>query len=143
MGKYLIKFNDDYADEFDVNEAEIVLAAELALIKQYLAVEEIKAARETDERNGDGCQEEHLRLWYDDFSFCYCFGTNEQLEYEGLYGMKRIWRNLKITPITDAEIAVVKKFGLINDCGFVTTLLEAAVEYDFDIHRRENEELDA
>ena len=142
MSKYLIKFDDNYADEFDISEAAIVNSLELTIIKQYLAVEEIKAAREVDERNGNDYQEEHLRSWFDDFSFCYSFGSNEQLEYEGFGGMERIWKSMKITPITDEEIAIVRKFNLIDKYGFVNTLLEAAAEYDFDIHRRENEELD-
>ena len=143
MNKYLVRFSDCYADEFDVNEAAIITAEQLRVIRRYLAVDELKYAREVDERNGDDYQEEQLFSWFDDFRFCYSFGTNEELEYERLSGMEEIWDCLKIIPITDAEIAVVKKFDLVEDggYGFIAQLLREANKYVSD--SVENEKVNA
>lgn len=96
--KYLLKYEDCYADEFNVNELFLITEEEKSMIENGL----------NEKRNSK-------------FYFLYGFGTNEEIEY---YSVEELEEAIKIFEITDREIKVLEKFDAITEGYFVENLLE-------------------
>lgn len=94
----LVKFSDNWADEMDLEGFEVVTR------KQYddFVAEKLKSPSEDDDD-------------YEGGSFCRCFGTNEENEYDSFQAY--LDETVKIVEITESEAAVLTKF-FPNGSGF-------------------------
>lgn len=121
---YLASFNDNWADEIDIHEADLITEDEYQALRKYLKVDEMKAYEE------ESCSDWELGELDNYFtSFCYgiFIGTNESIEYGGLGGVKALWEAFEFSPITEDEAAVVRKFNLVGNSHIISGLIDEAM----------------
>lgn len=104
--KTLITFNDNWADEMDINSHLICNEKEEEMVERIK-----KAAKENLCATG---------------SMYVSFGSNEDNKYKNAY---ELWNSLKIHSITDEEAAVIKKyFGASDGAADISYILECIIE---------------
>lgn len=151
--KYIVKYVDNYADEFDINEFSLATEEELedSFVKIFMQFNELGwSLEEVNVEDYEGDLEfiktcgyhtkeaianfEKARELYlankkildnlDDFYFDYCVGTNEYIEYEGEYGFEKLISKLEIIEATEDKINALQEADILESYSVIQRLVD-------------------